>query len=169
MVTVSLALPACHGARHPRPTDDCRAIAVHGQSLIDGSEPAERDGALRLIYNLVDLCQSPGLATATRTCVLGAGTILALRGCPALTEVVGDATGDDGAPSCHRAIDHAMRLLEADGSRPRTRDGQEEARSAYLDGCAELSPAGRHCVVDATTIAAVDDCFADPALTTQPK
>lgn len=162
----SAATAACHHPAHPRPTDDCRAIAVHGRGLIDASAAGDRADATRLIASLIDLCQSPGLAASTRTCALGATSITALRGCPALTEVVGDATGDDGGPSCHQAIDHAMRLLAADDGAPRTRDARAEARAAYLDGCVELTPGGRRCVLDATSIAAVDDCFADPALST---
>ena len=153
-----------HARPKPRPSDDCRAIAIHGRGLIDGSAAAERADSTRLIASLIDLCQSPGLAATTRTCVLGAATVTAVRGCPALTEVVGDATEDDGAHGCGAAIDHAMKLLERDGARPRTRDARTEARSAYLDGCDELNAAGRRCIADATTIAAVDDCFADPAL-----
>ncbi len=133
--------------------------------LIDASAPAERTDATRLIASLIDLCQSPGLAASTTSCALQAGSIAVLRGCPALTEVVGDATEDSGGPSCRKAVDHAMRLLEGDGSRPRTRDARTEARAAYLDSCAGLNPAGRRCVHDASTIAAVDDCIADPALT----
>ena len=170
LAAACLTAVACRGAAKPapRPTDDCRAIARHGRGLIDASAPPARDDVTRLIASLIDLCQSPGLAASTRTCVLGAQTVATLRGCPSLTEVLGDATGDDGAPSCHAAVDHAMQLLEGDGSRPRTRDARAEARSAYLDGCVELSPGGRRCVAEAPTIAAVDDCFADPALSAAP-
>jgi hypothetical protein len=160
------ALVACggRGAARPRPTDDCRAMAIHGRKLIEREPAAERAAAIRLVASLVDLCQTPGLAASTRACVVAAPSIAGVRGCPALTEVVGDATIEGGGPSCRDAVDHAMKLLETSSSRPRSRDGVIEARSAYLDGCAELTSAGRACIVDADTIAAVDDCFADPAL-----
>lgn len=161
-----MAIVGCggHARPTPRPTEDCRAIAIHGRGLIEGSAVAERADSTRLIASLIDLCQSPGLAATTRTCVLQAATLTAVRGCPALTEVVGDATADGGGPGCRAAVDHAMKLLDSDGARPRTRDARTEARSAYLDGCDELNAAGRRCIAEATTIAAVDDCFADPAL-----
>ena len=52
-------------------------------------------------------------------------------------------------------------LLKVDGSLPRTREGRAHARAAYVDGCAALDLEGRRCVIDARTISAVDECFAD--------
>ncbi|HVV84332.1 MAG TPA: hypothetical protein VHE35_14795, partial [Kofleriaceae bacterium] len=102
----------------------------------------------------------------------------------ALSALVGDEPADDGAPTCREAVDHAMTLLQGDPSRPHdpdeahphTRDDRDdarptyldEARAAYVDGCAELGPAGRRCVAGASTVAAVDACFADPAMTSAP-
>lgn len=85
----------------------------------------------------------------------------ALRACPVVTE---DPGADDPALACDRVVDHAMRMLRAGSARPRGRDGRAEARAAYQDGCAALAPVGRRCVIEATTIAAVDDCFADASL-----
>lgn len=113
---------------------------------------------------IIDLCQDGALAEGARGCVLAATSIGGVRGCPALTAVVGDATGDGTAPSCPIAVDHAMRLLEASRGR-RARHGElVDARAAYLDACATLTPAGRACVVAAEDRAAVDECYADPAL-----
>lgn len=168
--TIAGVVLGCHGgkAKRPKPVNECKTIAVHGRALIE-REPAEaREGATRLIASLIDLCQVPGLAAGTRACVIGAPSIEGVRGCPALTEVVGDATSPGEGVSCRQAIDHAMQLLEASASRPRSHDRFIEARAAYLDGCGELTPAGRACVLAATTIAAVDDCFADPALSLPP-
>jgi hypothetical protein len=161
---VALACAACGHGGKPAVVNECRPLAIHGEALIAREPAAEREAATRLIASMIDLCQAPGLAASTRTCALAAPSIEGVRGCPALTEVVGDATSAGDGVSCREAIDRAMKLLESSGSRPRSRDGLIEARAAYLDGCAELSPAGRLCVRDAATIAAVDDCFADPAL-----
>ena len=166
LVALALVAVACRdrGPARPRPGADCRALAIHGRVLIDASPAGQQGDATRLIASLIDLCQRPGLAASTTACALHAGSIAVLRGCPALTEIVGDATEEGGGPSCRKAVDHATRLLEGDGSRPRTRAARAEARAAYMDSCAELTPGGRRCVHEATTIAAVDDCIADPAL-----
>jgi hypothetical protein len=157
-----------HGGTKPPAVNECRPLALHGKALIEREPAGDREAATRLIASLIDLCQVPGLAVGTRTCALAAPSIEGIRGCPALTEVVGDATTSGSGPSCRDAIEHAMRLLEASASKPTSRDGLIEARAAYLDGCAELTPAGRACVTAASTIAAVDDCFADRALSLPP-
>lgn len=163
-VALAVTGPGCGGKAHPAGAGDCRKLAVHGQRLIEDTAAAEREAATRLVVGLIDLCQQPGLAESTRTCVLAAASTAEIRACPALTEVVGDATADDGAPSCRKAVDHAMDLLDAGGNKPRSRTARDEARGAYLDGCTDLTPAGRRCVAAATTIAMVDDCFAAPEL-----
>lgn len=170
MVVAAIVIAGCHhrGPKPPQPANECRALAIHGRALIEREPAGDREAATRLIASLIDLCQSPGLATSTRACAQAAPSIEGVRGCPALTEVVGDATTSTGGPGCREAVEHAMKLLEASSSRPKSRDGLIEARAAYLDGCAEMKPAGRACVVAAASIAAVDDCFAEPSLSLPP-
>lgn len=143
----------------PAPAPDgCKAIAVHGRALVDAAPAGERDQALRPVVGAIDLCQRPGLVAASRACVLAAPTIAELRACPLVTE---DVAHDDPTLSCDAAVEHAMALLKVDGSLPRTREGRAHARAAYVDGCAALDLEGRRCVIDARTISAVDECFAD--------
>lgn len=149
------------GSTRPRPGADCRPLAVHGRRLLDAAPAGQQGEATRAIAGLIELCQRPGLTAPTRTCALAAPTVAALRACPVRTE---DPEEDDPALACDRVVDHAMRMLRAGSARPRGRDGRAEARAAYQDGCAALAPVGRRCVLEATTIAAVDDCFADASL-----
>lgn len=80
---------ACHGRGATTTTANggCRAIAQTAGRYVDQAAAADREGALRFAVELIDLCQGPGIAPATRTCVTTARSPAEARTCPGLAVV----------------------------------------------------------------------------------
>jgi len=72
------------GAAAPKRAPGCQLVAQTMARLVDGASAAERETTLRLAVEVVDLCQTPGLSPAARTCVASATSATAVRACPAL-------------------------------------------------------------------------------------
>ena len=86
-LAIVMAMAGCHrgaGAGGARTGASCRAVAVTAERFVAGARPEERDAMLRFAVEVIDLCQAPGLSSATRKCVASAATPEDARACPAL-------------------------------------------------------------------------------------